>query len=66
LPDGLTRTLVAAQAREISARTGGDILLQPPFDLTRVGGHADRLPDGPTSGCGSTRGPRSCAAGCTW
>ena len=33
LADGLTRTLVAAQAREISARTGGYILLQLVFDL---------------------------------
>src|SRR3954466_12726039 len=49
LADGLTRTLVAARAREISARTGGYILLQLLFDLTRVGGRADRLLDGPTS-----------------
>ena len=37
LADGLTRTLVAARAREMSARTGGLILLQLLFDLTRVG-----------------------------
>jgi uncharacterized protein with NAD-binding domain and iron-sulfur cluster len=49
LADGLTRTLVAAQAREISARTGGYILLQLLFDLSRVGGRADRLLDAPTS-----------------
>src|SRR4051794_25913634 len=49
LADGLTRTLVAAQAREISARTGGYILLQLLFDLSRAGGRADRLLDGPTS-----------------
>jgi uncharacterized protein with NAD-binding domain and iron-sulfur cluster len=49
LADGLTRTLVAARAREISARTGGYILLQLIFDLTRLGGRADRLLDGPTS-----------------
>jgi uncharacterized protein with NAD-binding domain and iron-sulfur cluster len=49
LGDGLTRTLVAARAREISARTGGYILLQLLFDLTRLGGRADRLLDGPTS-----------------
>jgi uncharacterized protein with NAD-binding domain and iron-sulfur cluster len=49
LADGLTRTLVAAQAREISARTGGYILLQLLFDLSRVGGHADRLLDAPTN-----------------
>src|SRR3954462_13810759 len=49
LADGLTRMLVAAQAQEISARTGGNILLQLIFDLSRAGGHADRLLDGPTS-----------------
>ena len=37
LADGLTRTLVAARAREMSARTGGTILLQLLFDLTRAG-----------------------------
>ncbi len=49
LADGLTRTLVAARAREMSARTGGSILLQLIFDLTRAGGRADRVLDGPTS-----------------
>ena len=49
LADGLTRTLVAAQAKEISARTGGYILLQLIFDLSRAGGRADRLLDAPTS-----------------
>jgi uncharacterized protein with NAD-binding domain and iron-sulfur cluster len=49
LADGLTRTLVAARAREISARTGGYILLQLLFDLSRVGGRADRLLDAPSS-----------------
>ena len=48
LADGLTRTLVAARAREMSARTGGSILLQLLFDLTRAGGRADRVLDGPT------------------
>jgi uncharacterized protein with NAD-binding domain and iron-sulfur cluster len=33
----------------MSARTGGYILLQLLFDLSRVGGHADRLLDAPTS-----------------
>jgi uncharacterized protein with NAD-binding domain and iron-sulfur cluster len=47
--DGLTRTLVAARAREISARTGGLTLAQIIFDLTRVGGRADRVLDAPTS-----------------
>jgi uncharacterized protein with NAD-binding domain and iron-sulfur cluster len=49
LADGATRSLVAAKAREMSARTGGQILLQLLFDLTRVGGRADRVLDGPTS-----------------
>ena len=49
LAEGLTRTLVAARAREMSARTGGAILLQLIFDLTRAGGRADRVLDGPTS-----------------
>jgi uncharacterized protein with NAD-binding domain and iron-sulfur cluster len=49
LADGLTRTLVAARAREMSARTGGTILLQLLFDMTRAGGRADRVLDGPTS-----------------
>jgi uncharacterized protein with NAD-binding domain and iron-sulfur cluster len=49
LADGLTRTLVAARAHEMSARTGGTILLQLIFDLTRAGGRADRVLDGPTS-----------------
>ncbi len=33
----------------MSARTGGTILLQLLFDLTRAGGRADRVLDGPTS-----------------
>ena len=33
----------------MSARTGGSILLQLLFDLTRAGGRADRVLDGPTS-----------------
>ena len=32
----------------MSARTGGLILLQLLFDLTRVGGRADRVLDAPT------------------
>jgi uncharacterized protein with NAD-binding domain and iron-sulfur cluster len=49
LADGLTRTLVAAKAREMSARTGGYILLQLLFDLSRPGGQADRVLNGPTN-----------------
>jgi uncharacterized protein with NAD-binding domain and iron-sulfur cluster len=49
LAEGLTRTLVAARAREISARTGGLILAQLLFDLTRPGTRADRVLDAPTN-----------------
>jgi uncharacterized protein with NAD-binding domain and iron-sulfur cluster len=49
LADGLTRTLVAAKAREISARTGGTILLQLLFDLSSPGVQADRVLSGPTN-----------------
>ena len=49
LADGLTRSLVAARARELSARTGGYILLQLLFDMSRAGRHLDRLLDGPTN-----------------
>jgi len=49
LADGLTRTLVAARAREMSARTGGYILLQILFDLANPAGQADRVLNGPTS-----------------
>jgi uncharacterized protein with NAD-binding domain and iron-sulfur cluster len=49
LADGLTRSLVAARAREMSARTGGYILLQLLFDLTRPGGSADRVLNAPTN-----------------
>lgn len=46
---GLTRTLVAARAREASARTGGDILLQLIFDIVTPGISSDRLLNGPTN-----------------
>ncbi|HEX3316459.1 MAG TPA: FAD-dependent oxidoreductase [Solirubrobacteraceae bacterium] len=49
LADGLTRSLVAARAREMSARTGGSILLQLLQDLGRPGGRADRVLCGPTN-----------------
>jgi uncharacterized protein with NAD-binding domain and iron-sulfur cluster len=49
LAEGLTRTLVAARAREISARTGGLILAQLIFDLMRAGGRADRVLNAPTN-----------------
>ena len=49
LADGLTRTLVAARATEMSARTGGYILLQLLSDLARLGPRIDRVLSGPTS-----------------
>ena len=49
LADGLTRTLVAARGREMSARTGGAVLIQLLQDLARAGGRADRVLDAPTS-----------------
>ena len=49
LADGLTRTLVAARAREMSARTGGYILLQLLFDMANPAGQVDRVLNGPTS-----------------
>jgi uncharacterized protein with NAD-binding domain and iron-sulfur cluster len=49
LADGLTRTLVAARGREISARTGGQILCQLLFGLMRAGGRVDRVLDSPTT-----------------
>jgi uncharacterized protein with NAD-binding domain and iron-sulfur cluster len=49
LADGLSRTLVAAQARRLSARAGGYILIQLLLDLMRPGGRCDRLLNGPTN-----------------
>jgi uncharacterized protein with NAD-binding domain and iron-sulfur cluster len=46
---GMTRTLVAARADKMSARTGATILCQLMFDMSRAGGHADRVLNGPTS-----------------
>src|SRR5258708_5239349 len=45
----MTRSLVAARAQEVSARTGGDILLQLQLAWSRPGAHPDRLLNGPTS-----------------
>jgi uncharacterized protein with NAD-binding domain and iron-sulfur cluster len=47
--DGLTRTLVAAQARKISAKTGGDILVQLLLSMLALNGKADRVLNGPTN-----------------
>jgi uncharacterized protein with NAD-binding domain and iron-sulfur cluster len=49
LADGVTRKLVAAQAREASARTIGYIALQILQTLTTPGAPMDRLLNGPTS-----------------
>jgi uncharacterized protein with NAD-binding domain and iron-sulfur cluster len=49
LADGMTRTLVAAQAKQMSARTGGSILWQLIFDAAKVNNHVDQVLDGPTS-----------------
>ncbi len=49
LADGMTRTMVAAKAREMSARTGGSITLQLLYGLSRPGGHFDSLLNTPTS-----------------
>jgi uncharacterized protein with NAD-binding domain and iron-sulfur cluster len=49
LADGMTRTLVAARAKELSARTGGLILCQLFFDMVRADGRMSRVLDGPTS-----------------
>jgi uncharacterized protein with NAD-binding domain and iron-sulfur cluster len=45
----MTRSLVAARADEMSARTGGDILVQLQMATYRLHGHPDRLLNGPTS-----------------
>jgi uncharacterized protein with NAD-binding domain and iron-sulfur cluster len=49
LAKGLTRTLVAARAEIMSARTGGYILLQLLFDVASYGMSVDRVLDGPTN-----------------
>ncbi|MGH8900623.1 MAG: FAD-dependent oxidoreductase [Egibacteraceae bacterium] len=52
LATGITRSLVAAQARMASTRTIGDIFIQLMLtivDPTAVAGTADRVLDGPTS-----------------
>lgn len=49
LVQGITRTLVAADARKASTRTDGDILLQLMFNMTDPGVHTDRVLNGPTN-----------------
>lgn len=49
LADGMTRKMVAARAREISARTCGYTLLQLMSDFAMPGNQMDRVLDGPTN-----------------
>ena len=49
LVEGLTRTLVAAQAKTASTKTGGDILLQLIFNMADPGVNTDRVLNGPTN-----------------
>lgn len=49
LVEGLTRTLVAAQARTASTKTGGDILLQLMFNMMSPGVNTDRVLNAPTN-----------------
>lgn len=46
---GLTRTLVAAQARSASTKTGGDILMQLMFTMMTPGKANDRVLNAPTN-----------------
>lgn len=46
---GITRTLVAAKPREMSTKTGGDILMQLLFLMGDPGTHADQVLNGPTN-----------------
>ncbi|MBY0477278.1 MAG: NAD(P)-binding protein [Chitinophagaceae bacterium] len=49
LVQGLTRTLVAANAKFASTKTGGDIFLQLIFNIASPGTHTDRVLNGPTT-----------------
>ncbi|MFN3195228.1 MAG: DUF6989 domain-containing protein [Chlorobiota bacterium] len=49
LVEGLTRTLVAAQAKSASTKTGDDILLQLIFNMAEPGINTDRVLNGPTN-----------------
>ena len=49
LVEGLTRTLVAAQAKTASTKTGGDIFLQLIFNMMTPGVNTDRVLNGPTN-----------------
>jgi uncharacterized protein with NAD-binding domain and iron-sulfur cluster len=49
LVQGLTRTLVAANAKKASTKTGGDIFLQLLFNMSNPGVTTDRVLNGPTN-----------------
>lgn len=49
LAEGLTRTLVAAQAKTASTKTGGDIFLQLLFNMIDPFVNTDRVLNGPTN-----------------
>lgn len=49
LVQGLTRTLVAANAHSASTKTGGNIFLQLLFNMANPGVHTDRVLNGPTN-----------------
>lgn len=49
LVQGLTRTLVAAQAKSASTKTGGNIFLQLIFGMANPAVNTDRVLDGPTN-----------------
>lgn len=49
LVEGLTRSLVAAQANKAASKTVGDILVQLFFDLLEPGVSSDRVLNGPTN-----------------
>ena len=49
LATGMTRTLVAAKAEDMSARTGGSILSQLIYDMLQLNSRVDNVLDAPTS-----------------
>ena len=49
LATGMTRTLVAAKAEDMSARTGGAILSQLIYDMLQLNSRVDNVLDAPTS-----------------
>jgi uncharacterized protein with NAD-binding domain and iron-sulfur cluster len=49
LVEGLTRTLVAAQAKTASTKTGGNIFLQLIYNMMSPGVETDRVLNGPTN-----------------